>query len=584
MMIYSSLQQTVTSPDGRGENATVAAWNRSLAFAIAAIPIFTFCLEVTIRRAAEFAGFALDPGISLALAATVTCVAMIGAAERRGGVIFGIAVLLAAAATVAALGFRRFPDNGFDAQSYHLPSELRLLAGWKPMVEGTDLILSNSYPSGLWTMLGGFDAIFGFESGRAIVPLVMIAAFSASWSLFRRAEFSAGQSSALALLLVANPVALSQSLSALPDGVLYELTLMLVCTLMTMIEDLSLKPALLAGAALLLVCNVKLTGLYFTTLALVVWCGLLLLRRVARGQTLSLRRAQFALLTAAGLIAVGFAGWRPYATNLIEHHALLYPPASELGYKPGAATQVPPNLDGAGHAKKLAALLFARTDMDGGPVIWKIPGAFARSELKMATDTRNGGFGPFFGVAVVLAFGILALAAVFRTRPPSPLDFRLEALIGLTAYGVITTALFPEPWWARFVPFAWAAPIGASLIACELRPTAAIRSSAVGVAVLLAANSAIAGYDAVRDGVASARDIELKLDRMSSDPGPIFLSRGTLWNSVIDGRHAAEDVWRRRLHDRGKFDVRVLPRERCRALEFLSVDVKRCAAPSAPQG
>jgi hypothetical protein len=559
--------------------AVAVPWSRSRAFAVAAIPIFAFCLEVMMRRAAEFAGFAPNAGVCLGLAVTVTCVAMIGAAERRGGAIFGIAVLLAAAATVAALGFRRFPDNGFDAQSYHLPSELRLLAGWKPMVERTDLILSNSYPSGLWTMLGGFDSIFGFESGRAIGPVLMISALAVAWTLLRRGGFSQGKSLAMSLLLVANPVVLSQVFSALSDGAIYELALILLCALLIMLEDLTVGAALLAGAALILVCNVKLTGLYFTALAIVVWCGLLLLRRVARGEPLSLRHAQFALLTAAGLIAVGFAGWRPYATNLIEHHALLYPPTSELGYKPGAASQVPPNLDGAGRAKKLAALIFARTDMDGGPIIWKVPGAFAWSELRMATDTRNGGFGPFFGVAVVLAFGILASAAVFRTRPPSALDFRLEALIGLTAYGVITTAIFPEPWWARFVAFAWAAPIGASLIACELRPIAAIRCSAVGIAVLLAVNSAIAGYDSVRDGVASAREIELKLDRMSSDPGPIFLSRGTVWNSVVGGQHAAEDVWRRRLYDRGKLDVRVVPRERCRELEFLSVDVNRCAPP-----
>jgi hypothetical protein len=583
-MIYSSLQQTVTSPDGRGENATVAAWDRSLAFAGAAIPIFTFCLEVMIRRATEFAGFAPSLGVCLALAMTATSVAMVVAAEKRGGANVGIAALLAAAASVAAFGFHRFPDNGFDAQSYHLPSVLRLLAGWKPSVERTDLILSNSYPSGMWTMLGGFDAIFGFESGRAIVPLLMIAAFLASWNLFLRVGFSGTQSFAVSLLLVANPVALSQSLSAFPDGVLYELALILICALMSMLEDLSLKPALLAGAALILVCNIKLTGLYFAAFAIAVWCGLVVLRVVVGREPMSLRRGQIALLAAAGLIAVGFVGWRPYMTNLIDHHALLYPPASELGYQPGSASQVPSNLDGAGRAKKLAALLFARTDMDGGPVSWKIPGTFARPELRMATDTRDGGFGPFFGAAAVLAFGSLALALLFRTRPKSVLDFRLEALIGLAVFALVTTVLFPEPWWARFVPFAWVAPLAASLTACELRPTAIIKTSIVAVAALLVGNSVIAGYDAVRDAVASARDIELKLDRMSRAPGPIFLSRGTLWNSAINGRHSAEDVWRRRLSDRGKSDVGYIPRESCRKLEFLSVDVNRCAAPPGPKG
>jgi hypothetical protein len=96
----------------------------------------------------------------------------------------------------------------------------------------------------------------------------------------------------------------------------------------------------------------------------------------------------------------------------------------------------------------------------------------------------------------------------------------------------------------------------------------------------MSVNSAVAAYDAVSDGIGWAGDIELKLDRMVSDPGPVYLTRGTLWNPSIDGRHAAEDVWRRRLRDRNKADVRILPRERCRELEFLSVDVKRCAPPA----
>jgi hypothetical protein len=555
-----------------------------LAWALATIPTAALALHILARRATEAVGLILNLGACLVLAFAAACVFAFSTARTDRLALLSVLALQAAVAIPAALAFHRLPDNGFDAQSYHLPSVLRLLAGWKPLVERTDLVLSNSYPSGMWTVLGGFDAIFGFESGRAIVPLLMIAAFSAAWSLFRRAGFCAVQSFALSFLLVADPVALSQSLSALPDGVLYELALILVCALMSMLEDLTLKPALLAGAALILVCNIKLTGLYFAVLAIAVWCGLVLLRFVAGREPMALRRGQIALLAAAGLIAVGFVGWRPYMTNLIDHHALLYPPASELGYQPGSASQVPSNLDGAGRAKKLAALLFARTDMDGGPVSWKIPGTFARPELRMATDTRDGGFGPFFGAGAVLAFGSLALALLFRTRPQSVLDFRLEALIGLAVFALVTTVLFPEPWWARFVPFAWVAPLAASLTACELRPTAIIKTSIVAVAALLVVNSVIAGYDAVRDAVASARDIELKLDRMSRAPGPIFLSRGTLWNSAINGRHSAEDVWRRRLSDRGKSDVRYIPRESCRKLEFLSVDVNRCAAPLGPKG
>ena len=84
----------------------------------------------------------------------------------------------------------------------------------------------------------------------------------------------------------------------------------------------------------------------------------------------------------------------------------------------------------------------------------------------------------------------------------------------------------------------------------------------------------------MRDGLRNAADIKQKLERMVDDPRPIYLSRGTIWNTRIGGQHAAEDVWRQRLRDLGKTAVVVVPRADCQKIEFLSVDVERCAAPN----
>ena len=80
------------------------------------------------------------------------------------------------------------------------------------------------------------------------------------------------------------------------------------------------------------------------------------------------------MLVIASLLALGFVGWRPYVINVLEYHRLVYPPPDELGYKPGTGNQLPANLKTAGPIPKLAALFFARTDMDGGPVKFKVPG------------------------------------------------------------------------------------------------------------------------------------------------------------------------------------------------------------------
>jgi hypothetical protein len=499
--------------------------------------------------------------------------------DRRWAVI-GVALSFTGVAAVAALGFRQLPDSGWDAQTYHLPSVLRLLSGWKPMVAATDLTLSNHFPSGTWTILAGFDAIFGFESGRAIGPLLMLAAGGAVWKTFRMLGMTAAPCTVVTVMLVANPVALSQIFTAYADGTLYELTLILICCLIIMLEDRGLAVALLAGAAMILVCNAKLAGLFFAALAVATWGGLLLVRYGPTWIMVRDQHRQIALLVTAGLLAVGFVGWRPYVMNVVEHHRVVYPPPDELGYKPGAAFEVPPNLDGAGRGLKLAALFFSRTDRRyQEPVSFKVPGTVDWQELRMGRDTRGGGFGPFFGAVTLVALAALGWASLRRTAPRMAHPHRAEVLLGLMAYGLLTTVLFPEPWWARFVPLAWLIPLCAAWLAYALRPSSLVRACVTLVVVLSILDAAIAACSLGFDAVRSAADINHKLERMLDDPEPVYLSRGTLWNATLDIRSAAEDVWRRRLRDHGKTAVVVLPRTDCREIEILTADIQRCAPP-----
>ena len=412
-------------------------------FAAAAFSVLTFTLLVILRRGAELAGYAPNLGVMLVLSAAVIVVLMLSADRAHRWVSGGSALFMAGVAATAALGFRKIPDYGFDAQSYHLPSVLRLLNGWKPMIEPTDLTLSNHYPSGMWTILAGIDSIFGFESGRAIGPIVMLAAGGVVWTMLHRVGLAAVPRALVTVLLVANPVAVSEMFTAYADGVLYELTLILICSLLMLLEDRRLATTMLACASTILVVNTKLAGLLFAPLALATW-GLLLLLRFGSALVLMRdRRSQVAMLVAASVLAVGFVGWRPYVINFLEHHRLVYPPPDELGYKPGTGNQLPTNLSTAGTMVKLAALFFARTDIDGGPVNFKVPGTFTRQELRMSTDTRNGGFGPFFGAATLVALAALGWATIRRTSSRTLDRHGIEVLLGLTAFGFVTTILFP---------------------------------------------------------------------------------------------------------------------------------------------
>jgi hypothetical protein len=86
-------------------------------------------------------------------------------------------------------------------------------------------------------------------------------------------------------------------------------------------------------------------------------------------------------------------------------------------------------------------------------------------------------------------------------------------------------------------------------------------------------DAAIAARAAVLSGLRDAAGINQKLDGMLQNPEPAYLSRGN---------YGAEDVWRRRLRDRGKTAVVVLSRADCRKIEYLTVDVERCAPIGRP--
>ncbi len=205
----------------------------------------------------------------------------------------------------------------------------------------------------------------------------------------------------------------------------------------------------------------------------------------------------------------------------------------------------------------------------------KIPGTWNAHELRLASDTRNGGFGPFFGAEIILAAASLAWA--IRRRLTTVRGHELQWTLVLFCFA--TTVLFPEPWWARFVPLAWALPLSGTMLAGALRPGLISGMLMALVMSLAAANMAIAGYWSVTDGLAAGRDLRAKARAMAQDEQPIYLSRGTLWNSTINGRHAAEDVWRERLRELGKTDVVIVPRADCAPVQFLSIDVQRCGAP-----
>lgn len=90
---------------------------------------------------------------------------------------------------------------------------------------------------------------------------------------------------------------------------------------------------------------------------------------------------------------------------------------------------------------------------------WKIPFAVSPKELyaMQSTDTRIGGFGPWYGGCVLLALTL----GIFGWRSRSWAHNRAFVTVMISL--VLLIGINPEAWWARYVPFAWLLPIAAWL-------------------------------------------------------------------------------------------------------------------------
>jgi len=554
--------------------------------AVAAFPVVSFALLVLARRAGELVGLRLPMGGLLIVASFGSGVLVLLAADptRRLKCSLGL-LLMIGYAIAAALLFRGIPDPGWDSQTYHLPSMLRLIAGWRPLIEPTDLTLSNVYPNAGWTLLGGFSELFGFESGRAISALLMLSVASLLWKVLRDIGMSAALAIAVTLACSANPIALSQLFTALSDGLVWYLTAILLLSLLIMLDDRRWIVTLTAMAALMLLINIKLSGIYFATIVTIVIVISLLCRGWPSIWALILeRRVQIGGVAIAFALSLGFVGWRPFITNLRDYQTIIYPSPDELGYRPGSGDQVPDDLQGKSRLQKFLSLCLARTDVAGRHNDWKVPGTITTSELNMDSVTRVGGFGPLFGAAMIVGiatfFSGVVIAISCRYRP----CYRaVEAPMAIFVLSLLTTILFPEPWWARFVPIAWLMPSAVAVLGFVLVREARLGRRLVGVLLgstvaVCIINSVIVGVLTVRESLFWSGDIANKLAGLSRDPGPLYLSEGTMWNPTIRGQHAGEDVWRRRLEDLGRTDVVVVPRGDCKNGRPLSVDVMHCAS------
>lgn len=360
-------------------------------------------------------------------------------------------------------------DAGHDGHSYHLTAIWDLARGWSPFLSSHDNIWVDSYPSGYWVLQSYLVSTTGLLlSGKSLTVGLTAAVALLAYRFFqdhisdRLSRLKVFWGLLFALVIVANPIVLTQIMTHYIDGSLYLLGSALALFLLSDTYSDNRLARWSAIGCIILMVNTKTASLYYVPM--IVFASFMagwVLKNVAISHVqfifnwIKRRGIPFGL---AFVIGITIIGYKPYVTNVMDHGELLYPSVDEI-----MATNIPNNLESLSIPVKFFYGIFSRTEDSVWPVLvtapvhLKIPGTFQLSEFKaLDFDTRRGGFGPFFSLALILAIALYALTRFTRARGDDDRERSKGDVLALFALILILASVFfPESWWARYVPFTW---------------------------------------------------------------------------------------------------------------------------------
>ncbi len=351
---------------------------------------------------------------------------------------------------------RRLYDTSADGQAYHAAGILHLVQGWNPIYD--EPVSSetnfqeqyvNDYPKGSWILAASLVKITGdFEDGKLFNFLLLAAGFFLSLSaLLGIPGFSLEAAIVLAFLAGVNPVSFLQLISYYVDGQLFSLVIAMIATLILSEKRREGFLLFLLGAIIILIVNLKTTGLALTALI----GGSIALYLFFKTQAKSIL-VSFAVSIP---IAVFIIGYNPYVTNMQRHGNPFYPiTGMSLKENPVIYSQTPLNIRDLSGPVRLAIALFSKTQLLLEPTQLKIPFTIQAGELDHydRPDLRIEELGPFFSGGLLL--GLALLVWIWIARLPG----RFIGT-GLFLVFMLSILINPAGWWVRFVPQTWLLPL-----------------------------------------------------------------------------------------------------------------------------
>ncbi len=321
-----------------------------------------------------------------------------------------------------------------------------------------------------------------------------------------------------AAVLALNPVSLAQIHTRMNDGLMASGLLAFSALILVWAVNRDRWATLTAGLVLVFTLNLKFTAVPILVFICAAASGLLWIRR---GHKPALELGVW--LAIFGIVGIFALGYAPYTKNIIGYGHPFYPLMGAGETADIMTTNTPPVLEGKGAAEAFLFSVFSETHAGfGEPARLKLPFALSAAEVRAAggVDTRIAGFGPLFSGALLLA----AFVALFLVRP-----FLANRMAGsillLVGTSIVLVLIFPENWWARYVPFAWYVPAGVGLAALVVSSRSAVAGGSVLLITLLL-NSAIVAGSGGWQAIQRHKAVEAQISRFASPDEAIILNPG----------------------------------------------------------
>lgn len=426
-----------------------------------------------------------------------------------------------------------FYDISWDGQEYHQEIIIQLSENeWNPIKEDVPESVDEymkpwvkHYPKSSEILASSVFEITNFiESGKIFNLLFIFTSFFLILGLILKySSISLFIAILLSFSSAFSPVSVYQSLSYYVDGQVASMALILFGLIFLIIKSKNEKHLILWISAMVLLINLKFTGVAFTGLACICLLGFSLFQENKR----FIKKIFLAEIIGV-VIAIFLVGFSPYIENTYEKGHPFYP----LGGREArdiTSGITPIEIVELKGVRRFVVSYFTLTN-DGERIYPRLPfipnpnlGQFPRTY----GDARVSGEGLFFMEIFIIA-ALLFFQILLVDRDKKRNFYLLISLFFL----IVGVVVVPDNWWARYVPFLYLIPWTILVFSIWDKKKMCFLSQLLLFVMLLNSCTEIVKY--IKPQIYSTQVINYVIEEAnsSSDSVVVFSPSGFFYNNI----------------------------------------------------